>query len=50
MADALNSLYKAELIFRDGPLQRRRDVRGAATTDWVHEFNTERLHSMLAQH
>jgi putative transposase len=42
----LNSLYKYELIFTDGPWSGRDDVE-AATSEWVHWFNTERLHSML---
>lgn len=46
MAEALNSLYKAELIFLDGPWNGRDDVE-AATAEWVHWFNTDRLHSML---
>lgn len=46
MAEALNSLYKAELIFLDGPWTGRDDVE-AATAEWVHWFNTDRLHSML---
>jgi len=46
MAEALNSLYKAELVFLDGPW-RDRDHLEAATADWVHWFNTQRLHSML---
>lgn len=46
MAEALNSLYKAELIFLDGPWEGIHDVE-TATADWVHWFNTERLHSML---
>ena len=46
MAEALNSLYKAELIFLDGPWTGRDDVE-AATAQWVHWFNTERLHGML---
>lgn len=43
MAEALNSLYKAELIHLDGPWAGR-DAVEAATADWVHWFNTERLH------
>ncbi|WP_197481967.1 DDE-type integrase/transposase/recombinase, partial [Rhodococcus sp. HS-D2] len=43
MAEALNSLYKAELIFLDGPWAGREDVE-AATAQWVHWFNTERVH------
>lgn len=46
MAEALNSLYKAELIHLDGPWTGRDDVE-TATAEWVHWFNTERLHSML---
>lgn len=46
MAEALNSLYKAELIFLDGPWAGREDVE-AATAQWVHWFNTERVHGML---
>lgn len=46
MAEALNSLYKHELIFLDGPCHGRSDVE-AATAAWVHWFNTGRVHSML---
>lgn len=46
MAEALNSLYKAELIFLDGPWNGLEGVE-KATAEWVHWFNTERLHSML---
>ncbi|WP_349252154.1 IS3 family transposase [Brevibacterium sp. SMBL_HHYL_HB1] len=46
MAEALNSLYKYELVFTDGPWSGRNDLE-AATAEWVHWFNTERLHSML---
>jgi len=46
MAEALNSLYKAELVFLDGPWRDRAHLE-TATADWVHWFNTERLHSML---
>lgn len=46
MAEALNSLYKAELTTLEGPWQGRDDLE-AATADWVHWFNTQRLHSML---
>lgn len=46
MAEALNSLYKAELIFLDGPWHGRDDVE-AATAQWAHWFNTDRLRSML---
>lgn len=46
MAEALNSLYKAELVFLDGPFEGLEDVE-VATAKWVHWFNTQRLHSML---
>ena len=46
MAEALNSLYKAELIHLEGPWHGHADVE-TATADWVHWFNTERLHTML---
>lgn len=46
MAEALNSLYKAELIFLDGPWNNRQDVE-VATAEWVNWFNTDRLHTML---
>ena len=46
MAEALNSLYKAELIHLDGPWDGIQDVE-AATADWVAWFNHQRLHSML---
>lgn len=46
MAEALNSLYKHEMIFLDGPWQGRSDVE-VATASWVHWFNTGRVHSML---
>ncbi|WP_367620684.1 integrase core domain-containing protein, partial [Yaniella sp.] len=46
MAEAFNSLYKAELSFLEG-LWRDRAQLEAATADWVHWFNIERLHSLL---
>ncbi|WP_204408817.1 IS3 family transposase [Brachybacterium muris] len=46
MAEALNSLYKHELIFLDGPWNGIEDVE-PATADWVHWFNTDRLHGKL---
>lgn len=49
MAEALNSLYKAELVFLDGPFDGPDDVE-TATAQWVQWFNTERLHSMLGYH
>ncbi len=46
MAEALNSLYKAELIHLDGPWEGIEEVE-KATASWVWWFNNERLHSML---
>ncbi|WP_183321429.1 IS3 family transposase [Flexivirga oryzae] len=46
MAEALNSLYKAELIHLDGPWDGIDDVE-TATADWVAWFNHHRIHSML---
>jgi putative transposase len=43
-AEALNSLYKKELIERDGPWAGTADVM-LATLDWVAWYNRERLHS-----
>ena len=43
-AESVNSLYKKELIDRDGPWNGVRDVT-FATMDWVAWYNNERLHS-----
>jgi putative transposase len=43
-AEALNSLYKKELIERDGPWAGVPDVM-LATLEWVAWYNRERLHS-----
>jgi putative transposase len=43
-AEALNSLYKKELIEREGPWSGTADVM-VATLDWVAWYNKERLHS-----
>jgi len=43
-AEALNSLYKKELIERDGPWSGTADVM-LATLEWVSWYNRERLHS-----
>lgn len=43
-AEALNSLYKKELIEREGPWVGTADVM-LATLDWVAWYNRERLHS-----
>jgi putative transposase len=43
-AESLNSLYKKELIEREGPWSGTADVM-LATLQWVAWYNTERLHS-----
>ncbi len=43
-AESVNSLYKKELIDRDGPWAGVRDVT-LATVDWVAWYNNQRLHS-----
>ena len=42
-AEAVNSLYKRELIDRDGPWDGISDVT-LATMEWVAWYNSERLH------
>jgi putative transposase len=43
-AETVNSLYKKELINREGPWQDAGDVT-VATAEWVSWYNNERLHS-----
>ena len=43
-AEAVNSLYKKELINFEGPWQDAGDVT-VATAEWVSWYNNERLHS-----
>ena len=43
-AEAVNSLYKRELIDREGPWRGVRDVT-IATMEWVAWYNSDRLHS-----
>jgi putative transposase len=43
-AESLNSLYKEELIGREGPWRGTDDVM-LAILEWVDWYNTERLHS-----
>jgi putative transposase len=43
-AEAVNSLYKKELISREGPWQGAGDVT-VATAEWVSWYNNDRLHS-----
>ena len=46
LAEALNSLYKAELIRNRGAWEDI-DAVEAATAEWVHWFNTIRPHSAI---
>jgi putative transposase len=46
LAEATNSLYKAELIRQQGPWRGVDDVE-LATLGWVHWFKIERLHGTL---
>lgn len=42
LAETINGLFKAELIYRKGPWKGREDVE-FATLEWVHWFNHQRL-------
>ena len=44
LAEAVNSLYKAELIYRRRPWRSVADVE-LATLAWVDWWNTRRIHS-----
>jgi putative transposase len=44
LAETVNGLYKAELINRRGPWRSIEQVE-LATSEWVHWWNTRRLHS-----
>ncbi len=46
LAETVNGLYKTELIRRRGPW-RGVDAVELATLEWVHWFNTTRLHGVL---
>ena len=48
MAEALNSLYKAELVRNLGPWQSINDLE-IATAEWVDWWNERRLHGELDQ-
>ncbi len=48
MAEALNSLYKAELVRNLGPWESINDLE-IATAEWVDWFNERRLHGELDQ-
>ena len=47
LAETVNGLYKTELIRRRGPWKSVDDVE-LATLEWVHWYNTQRLHSACA--
>lgn len=44
LAEAVNGLYKAELVWPQGPWKTARALE-AATATWVAWWNTTRLHS-----
>ena len=44
LAEAVNSLYKSELIYRQGPWRKAEDVE-LATLSWVDWWNNRRIHS-----
>ncbi len=46
MAESTIGLYKTEMVHREGPWRGAEDVE-YATLDWVHWFNTHRLHSAI---
>lgn len=46
LAETINGLYKTELIRRRGPWRNVDEVE-LATLEWVHWFNTARLHGAL---
>ncbi len=46
LAETTIGLYKTECVHHDGPFRTVDDLE-LATADWVHWFNTARLHSAL---
>jgi putative transposase len=46
LAEAINSLYKSELIYRNGPWRSIADVE-LATAGWVDWWNHRRIHSAI---
>jgi len=46
LAETINGLYKTELIRRRAPWRNVDEVE-LATLEWIHWFNTSRLHSAL---
>jgi len=49
LAETINGLYKAECVDQDGPFHTLTQVEDA-TLDWVHWYNTSRLHEYLNYH
>ena len=45
LAETINGLYKAELIYKRGPWKNRESVE-LATLEWVSLFNHQRLHRL----
>ena len=46
LAETVNGLYKAELVYRRGPWRGREDLE-LATLEWVDWFNNRRLYGAL---
>jgi putative transposase len=48
LAESVNSLYKAELIYgpNQGPWETIEDVE-LATLGWIHWYNTQRIHGYI---
>jgi transposase InsO family protein len=46
LAETINGLYKTECVHPDGPFNTLTKVLDA-TLDWVHWYNTRRLHTDL---
>ena len=46
MAESLIGLYKTECVQHDGPFRTVEELE-LATSDWVHWFNENRLHSSI---
>jgi transposase InsO family protein len=46
LAEAINRLYKGEVIEHEGPWEGKKDVE-FATLNWVHWYNNERLYGPL---
>ncbi|AZI58395.1 hypothetical protein EH165_09835 [Nakamurella antarctica] len=46
MAETVNGLYKAEVVYREGPWRNACELE-LATVGWVAWFNNTRIHSAL---